>query len=212
MQQKVVFGFPQSTFAYSENLFMELRLLYPETALLTARTVVRRWREGEGKLLYDLVQRNQSWYRDISPAILRALDNPEKAEWFVRSAVAGWVMQEEYNFGVWTKEEAQLIGVIRLFGLNWDVPLAEMGYFIDYDQGKKGLMTEAAYRVVQFAFQQLHLEKIQIKTSSDNYASQRLARKLGFRREGDLRADFRTLTGELLDAMVLGLTPADFGV
>ncbi len=191
---------------------MERRLLYPETALLTARTVVRRWREGEGKLLYDLVQRNQSWYRDISPAVLRALESPEKAEWFVRTVIAGWMLQEEYNFSVWTKEEAQLIGVIRLFDLNWDVPRAEIAYFIDYDHGKKGLMTEAAHRVVQFAFQQLHLEKIQIKTSADNYASQRLARKLGFRREGDLRADFRTLTGELLDAMQLGLTPADFGV
>ncbi len=185
--------------------------MYPETALLTARTVVRRWREAEGKMLYDLVQANQSWYRDISPAVIRAVESPEKAEWFVRKSIARWLMQEEFSFGVWTKEEAKLIGAVRLFEINWDVPVAELDFFIDFDHGKQGLMTEAAHRVARFGFRQLNLEKIQLKTSSDNYASQRLARKLGFRREGDLRSDFRTLTGELQDSMVLGLTKVDFG-
>lgn len=44
----------------------------------------------------------------------------------------------------------------------------------------------------------------------DNVASQRLARKCGFRREGDLRSDYRRPSGELADTMLFGLTRPEY--
>ena len=77
-------------------------------------------------------------------------------------------------------------------------------------KSSKGIMTEVLLVTIRFAFTQLKLEKISLRTAMDNYASQRLARKCGFRREGDLRADFKKTSGEIIDVMVLGLTKAEW--
>jgi RimJ/RimL family protein N-acetyltransferase len=67
-------------------------------------------------------------------------------------------------------------------------------------------MTEVLLQIIRFCFEQLKFEKISIRVESDNYPAQRLVRKCGFQREGDLRAEFRKPSGELIDLMVFGLT------
>ena len=71
-------------------------------------------------------------------------------------------------------------------------------------------MTEALQKMVLFAFNQLGLEKITARPAMDNYASQRLVRKVGFQREGDLRADHRRPAGDLVDVMLFGLARSTF--
>lgn len=188
---------------------MQEHLLTVDTALLTKRVVVRRFRENDGEQLYDLIQTNRSYLEDSFPSTVSDNSSKEKSEWFVRIRIAKWLLQEEYCFGVWDNDSAKLIGFIRLFRIDWNIPKAEIGFFVDRDFSSKGIMTEVLLTIVPFAFQQLKLEKIILRTAMDNYASQRLARKCGFRREGDLRADFKKTSGEIIDVMVLGLTRAE---
>lgn len=189
---------------------MQLHLLSVDTALLTKRVVVRRFRENDGEQLYDLLQDNRVYLEDAFPSTLNENSSKEKSEWYVRVRFAKWLLQEEYCFGVWDNDSAKLIGFIRLFRIDWHIPKAEVGFFIDRDFSSKGIMTEVLLVTIRFAFTQLKLEKISLRTAMDNYASQRLARKCGFRREGDLRADFKKTSGEIIDVMVLGLTKAEW--
>lgn len=189
---------------------MQLHLLSVDTALLTKRVVVRRFRENDGEQLYDLLQSNRVYLEDAFPSTLSENSSKEKSEWYVRVRFARWLLQEEYCFGVWDNDSAKLIGFIRLFRIDWHIPKAEVGFFIDRDFSSKGIMTEVLLVIIKFAFSQLKLEKIALRTAMDNYASQRLARKCGFRREGDLRADFKKTSGEIIDVMVLGLTKAEW--
>lgn len=189
---------------------MQLHLLSVDTALLTKRVVVRRFRENDGAQLYDLLQANRVYLEDAFPSTLNENSSKEKSEWYVRVRFARWLLQEEYCFGVWDNESAKLIGFIRLFRIDWHIPKSEVGFFIDRDFSSKGIMTEVLLVIIKFAFTQLKLEKISLRTAMDNYASQRLARKCGFRREGDLRADFKKTSGEIIDVMVLGLTKAEW--
>lgn len=189
---------------------MQLHLLSVDTALLTKRVVVRRFRENDGEQLYDLLQDNRVYLEDAFPSTLNENSSKEKSEWYVRVRFAKWLLQEEYCFGVWDNDSAKLIGFIRLFRIDWHIPKAEVGFFIDRDFSSKGIMTEVLSVIIRFAFKQLKLEKISLRTAMDNYASQRLARKCGFRREGDLRADFKKTSGEIIDVMVLGLTKAEW--
>ncbi|MEL6140710.1 MAG: GNAT family protein, partial [Bacteroidota bacterium] len=96
-------------------------------------------------------------------------------------------------------------------GFDWDTPKAEISYFIDRDYTQQGLMTEVLARSVRFAFLQLGLEKIYLHTLIDNYASQRLARRIGFQREGTLRNEFRRPGGQLVDLMRLGFARETYG-
>ena len=178
-----------------------------DTALLTDRCVVRRFREGEGLQFYDLLDRNRDVLQDHFPHLVATvLADPTAGEAFVRRQLAGWLLQREFAFVVQQPETTALIGFVQLHDLNWDVPAAEVVYFLDRDHAQQGLMTEALERVVRFAFQQLQLEKLYVKTLADNYASQRVARKVGFGREGDLRNEFRKPGGMLVDLVRFGLS------
>lgn len=189
---------------------MQARLFNIETALVSPRTVVRRFREGDGEVLYELVQDNTSRLQDHFPKTVEALRDKDSTEWFVRERLADWLLQRDYSFGLWDNQSAKMIGMIRIFQIDWRVPKAELGYFIDKDFSGKGLMTESLRVVLRFAFHQLQLAKLIIRTATDNIASQRVARKCGFRREGDLRDDFCLPGGELADTVLLGLTRAEF--
>lgn len=189
---------------------MRSELFELDTALLTARTVVRRFRENEGLLFYDLFQENRNLLIDNFPKTDRALASQEKAEEYVRQSICDWLFHRDFMFGIWDNESAKLIGFIRLFHIDWDVPKGELAYFLDKDYSGKGLMTETLHAVVELAIKKMGFYKLYVRTATDNYGSQRVARKLGFRREGDYRGDFRNPSGDLLDTMVFGLTAQDF--
>lgn len=189
---------------------MRSNLLNIDTAILTRRTVVRRFREKEGKAFFDLVDKNRTRLSSHLPQLLELVHDQEQAEFFVRRALAGWLLQEAYNFGVWEHDTAKLIGFIRVRNVDWELSYGEIDFFVDHDFAGKGIMTEVLIAVVRFAFRQLELEKVAIRTEMDNYATQRLARKAGFVREGDLRSAWRRPNGEWVDVMLLGLTRPEF--
>lgn len=189
---------------------MQKYLLNIDTALLTRRTVVRRFREHEGKDLFLLIQENTSHISDHFPLTLKEIKNPFQAEIYIRKKLSAWLLQEEYTFGIWDNDSAKLIGFIRIFYVDWHVPKAEIGFFIDHKHTQRGLMTEAMVTILSFAFQQLKLEKLILRTAADNYPTQRLARKCGFRREGDLRSDFKRPSGELVDVLYFGYTRFEY--
>jgi len=135
----------------------------------------------------------------------------DTAETFLRERIAAWLLQQDYSFGIWSNESTKLIGYIHLFEINWEVPSAEISFFIDRDHQKVGLMTEVLARVIRFGFKQLELEKIYLRTLSDNYDSQRLVRRVGFSREGDLRNEFRKPGGMLVDLVRFGFSRETYG-
>lgn len=189
---------------------MLARLLDVDTALLSQRTVVRRFRENDGPAFYELLRDNHARLVDHFPRMLRELSDADQAEFFMRRKLSAWLLQEEFCFGLWENESAALIGMLRVFRLDWSLPKAEVSYFIDQNFGGRGLMTESMLHLLQFCFEQLEIEKLMLRTAMDNFNSQRLARKCGFRREGDLRTEFRRGGGELIDVMLFGLTRTEF--
>ena len=186
---------------------MRTKLFTLDTALLTTRCVVRRFREGDGKAFYRLIDDNRDHLLDHFPFLVaEAGQNRAKAEGFVRRALAAWLLQQRYAFAIWDNETTDLIGFIQLADVEWDIPKAEVHYFLDREQVEKGIMTEVLARVVRFAFKQLELEKLYVLTLSDNYGSHRLVRRIGFSREGDLRNEFRKPGGGLVDVIRFGLS------
>ncbi len=187
--------------------------LFPaETALLTARAVVRRFREGDGVALYELVDNNRSYLSDYFSQVHHATPDKETAEQYVREKMAAWLLQQEYCFGIWENRSAQLIGQIQLTNIDWSIPRAELSFFLDQSFQGKGMMTEALQAVIRFAFTQLFIEKLSLPTSMENYDMHRIARKCGFRREGDLRSEMRKGGGDYIDVMLFGLTRTESGL
>jgi RimJ/RimL family protein N-acetyltransferase len=191
---------------------MRPHLFNVDTALLTNRCVVRRFRENEGTAFQKLIYNNRDILQDHFPLLVgEVCCSGGTAETFLRERIAAWLLQQDYSFGIWLNETTELIGYVHLFEINWEVPSAEISFFIDRDQHKSGLMTEVLARIIRFSFKQLELEKIYLRTLSDNYDCQRLVRRVGFSREGDLRNEFRKPGGMLVDLVRFGFSRETYG-
>ena len=79
------------------------------------------------------------------------------------------------------------IGVIGLSDAEVQTRRAELGYWMRTADAGKGFMTEAGAALLDFGFNELGLHRIELEAGTDNLGSQKVAEKLGFKREGMAR-------------------------
>jgi [ribosomal protein S5]-alanine N-acetyltransferase len=117
---------------------------------------------------------------------------------------------QEYYFGMFQKENDKLIGTISLFHvMRGSLQSAFIGYFLDQHHNGKGYATEAVKALVDYAFEELHLHRIEAGVMPRNMPSQRVLEKAGFHREGIARKNVN-INGTWEDHQVLAiLNPND---
>jgi RimJ/RimL family protein N-acetyltransferase len=86
---------------------------------------------------------------------------------------------------------------------------AEIGFALARAHWSRGLATEAVGRLIQFAFDELDLHRLEADVDPRNDRSLRLLERLGFRREGYLRERYH-VGGEVQDAIILGLLRSEW--
>ena len=92
---------------------------------------------------------------------------------------------QEYNFGIFTTVDKKLIGTISLFQvIRGSLQSAFIGYFLDKENNGKGYATEAVKLIVEFAFINLNLHRIEAGVMPHNLGSIRVLEKSGFHKEG----------------------------
>ena len=88
-----------------------------------------------------------------------------------------------YGFGIFV--DGDFAGEINLTAVQrGPFQSAYVGYWIDEKHAGNGYMPEALVVLAQFAFDELHLHRIQISIIPRNSASRRVVEKLGIRDEG----------------------------
>jgi|GEM_PF-290991 len=87
---------------------------------------------------------------------------------------------------------------------------AEVGYAItDENYKRKGLMSEAFKRVIEFGFQEMNLNRIEAFISPDNVPSLEFIQKFGFIREGRLRQHYYKFN-QAMDSIVYSFLRDDY--
>ncbi|GAA1729198.1 GNAT family protein [Isoptericola hypogeus] len=101
---------------------------------------------------------------------------------------------------------APLLGEVSLSGIDQRQRRASMGYWLTPDARGRGVATRAVRLVAGWAFTGLGLARLELTCGPDNVASQRVAERCGFQREGLLRSH-QTFQGGRRDSPVYGLLP-----
>ena len=93
----------------------------------------------------------------------------------------------------WAIEDGgRIVGVISLGDvIRESLQLGNIGYFVAQQSNGRGLATRAVADVVQFAFGEAGLHRLEAGTLPDNHASQRVLEKNGFSRYGLARGLLR---------------------
>jgi len=124
-------------------------------------------------------------------------------EWFGR-ATARLAAREACQFVIVLRETAQVIGSCLLFHFDESSARAEVGYVLGREHWGAGYMLEAMQALVDFAFDQVGLRRLEAEIDPRNAASARLLGRLGFTQEGLLRQRW-ALKGEVTDSGLYGL-------
>ena len=91
-----------------------------------------------------------------------------------------------FGFGIFV--DGDLCGEINLSSIQrGPFQNAYVGYWIDEKVAGQGLMPESLVVLARFAFEELHLHRIQVSIIPRNAASRRVVTKLGLREEGTAR-------------------------
>lgn len=101
----------------------------------------------------------------------------------------------------------EVVGGVNLrFG---DFEVAEVSYFLRASARGRGLATRAVRLVSRWAFDELGIERIELRAHLDNDASCRVAERAGFTREGIERASRAWPDGTRFDSILYSLLPGD---
>ena len=165
-----------------------------EQELITTRLQLRPIRRNDALRVQALCS---NW--DVARMLSRVpYPNPvELVEAWTGAQAAAWKSGAAYNFAIELralKHRESLIGVIGVArrddgkakgGIKGDPGGGyEIGYWLGEPWWGQGLMTEAVGRIVEFARNDLRLDKLRSDYFADNPASGRIQEKCGFRVTG----------------------------
>lgn len=129
------------------------------------------------------------------------------AEVFARQAARGWETGGSASFVIASADQAGL-GMIGLSFEPDDPGMAEVGYWLRREARGAGAATAAVILIAGWAFADLGIERLSLTTMPENRASQAVARRVGFVREGRLRAWLPGPEGRR-DSLMFSLLPSD---
>lgn len=183
--------------------------LFPE-AIETERLSLRRYGSDDGRGILELVKENrEQLVREF--AQMAGLQDGIQAKAFIDDRDKQWKEGKAYCYGIWPKAEKKQIGQIQVKNIAWEVPSAELSYFIDWQQQRRGYASESIAAVLRMAFGEMRFKRIFVRILPVNRESFQLAKKLGFQEEGLHRKAFRCGFGELHDVRYLSIVAEDYG-
>ncbi|MBI3006067.1 MAG: GNAT family N-acetyltransferase [Ignavibacteriales bacterium] len=126
---------------------------------------------------------------------------------FIHTIVEQFKANEGFQCGIWHKES--FAGVVGFHKIDWMNKNVEIGYWLGKDFEGKGLMTKSCKVLVDYAFHESKLKRVQIRCATGNTKSCRIPERLGFRKEGiALRAEY--LYGHFVDLVIYGMTDSEW--
>ncbi len=152
---------------------------------------------------FTLVDKNRSRIATYFPTTVTSTKSIDDTAALIHLKIRKAEKEEAFTFLITEKEN--ILGVIFLKEIDWNIPKCELGFFIDRDHEGKGIITGCLNLIVRYCFDELKMQKIFMRIPVDNTASRRVAEKNGFRQEGILKNDFKIDTGELIDVVYYGL-------
>ncbi len=165
------------------------------------------------------------WRRTDVAELAHCCDDPEIARWldtvpspyterdaaaFVSRVTQRWRDGSFWTFAVTDAEDGRVLGAIGCGWIDEPARVAEVGYWTRRDARGQGIAPRALRLTARWLFEEHGAERLQLRAETENVASQRVAEKAGFAREGVLRSSgWSERRGRRLDFVVYSLLPGE---
>ena len=117
---------------------------------------------------------------------------------------------ESAFLGAFSRSNGGFVGQIYIGVSNADLPGYLIGYFCDEAHLRHGYTIEFAATTLAKLFVDCEAQRVGLWCDDTNLASQRIAERLGMRKEGHVRADKRHADGSVTGSFCYGLLRDEF--
>ena len=181
-------------------------LPFPAPPLADEVVLLRPWREADAPAAFvafsDPVVQRFSWPQP-PPC------SEEDTRRYFAELEEARALGEELNLALVRPGDACVVfGGGSLYDVRREQGCASVGYWLAPEARGRGIATHAVRLLARWAFTELGLARLELTCSPDNEASQRVAQRCGFAREGVLRSHMPGEGGRR-DTVVYSLLPGE---
>ncbi|WP_047150442.1 GNAT family N-acetyltransferase [Aneurinibacillus tyrosinisolvens] len=138
--------------------------------------------DAEG--IYAIIDRSREHLRTYLPWV----DFNQSARDVADFIAASKQLQAIKNGGNYViRYEGEIAGVIGLHHIDWSNHHTSIGYWLAGEMQGQGIMTAAVSGLVAYVFDELGLNRVEIRCATDNKKSRAIPERLGFTWEGRIR-------------------------
>ncbi len=173
---------------------------------LKSGVVMREFRPDDAEAVYETVIGNQAHLQKFMHWMTPNY-SIQSAKDFIAVNIKKREDRENLSLGLFRPDE-KFIGSVGYVKFDWPARKTEIGYWIALEEQGKGIVTEACGQLIEFAFTELQLNRVEIRCSAHNIRSAAIPKRLGFTKEGHLR-QVEMRNGRLHDLEIYGLLASD---
>ncbi len=176
--------------------------IFPNVSLEDKRVLLRPLEESdyENLLPFALNEKGLWFYSLVRPEGEEGLKN------YISIALAQRQAGKEFPYIVFDKKTNEYAGSTRFYDINFPYQTIQLGYTW---YGKKfhgtGLNKHCKFLMLQFAFENLGLERVEFRADADNARSIAAMKSIGCTVEGILRSNMPTVEGPRRNSIVLSI-------
>jgi ribosomal-protein-serine acetyltransferase len=139
---------------------------------------------GDAKEAAEVVRRNLSHLKPWMPWAVDEYSEDHAQDW-IRRTLETFAGDGSFNALIILND--RIIGSIGFHDLDRPNRHASIGYWIDREHEGKGIITRCCRVLVDYLFDTMELNRLQINCNVENVRSRAIPERLGFKHEGVLR-------------------------
>ncbi|WP_459502609.1 GNAT family N-acetyltransferase [Bacillus sp. C1] len=175
--------------------------------IVNNRARLRLMDANDVEKLFAIVEGN----KEIWAYLIATMDQYEDMERYVQTAVKGYKEGTDLPFVVIDQQTNEIMGSTRLYSISKENKTAELGQTWYHPSVQRtSINTECKFMLLQYAFEELQLLRVQIKTDLRNERAQRAIERLGVVKEGVLRNERKLPSGYVRDAVVYSIIASEW--
>lgn len=168
--------------------------------------ILRHIQIEDAKELFRLTEDSREQLREWLPWV-DATKTEENSLTFIKITLDSYEAKKTLNCGIFFKGE--LAGMVGFNSIDWSNQIAYIGYWLANDFQGNGIMTRAVQGLMSYAFEELELNRIDIRAATGNMKSRAIPERLGFKEEGMIRQG-EWLYDHFVDHVIYGMLKAEW--
>ena len=173
-----------------------------EILLSGAQVTLRAMVQDDVKALYCIGQDQRIWKH-----MTNTMESIQDMEKYIQKALSAKELGSEYPFVIIHNETNKIIGSTRFMDITMAHKRLEIGNtWLHPEFWRTSVNTECKYLLFTHCFEELQLNRIQLKTDHENIRSQQAIQRIGARKEGVLRNHMIRVDGTIRHTVMFSIT------